>query len=142
MVVIVNILQKSLSTVVLSLLISQIYAANERGFAALAGCIPDEIQELVSYSKISTANNSQYMAKLPKGILLAGPTGSGKTSMAKALSEDLGCPFIYRSACNLDRNAILDLFNEARNKAKSSSCGKTIIFIDDFDIWGGHQINR
>ena len=112
------------------------YAADPiKGFAALAGSIPEEITELAAHFKINASPviPGNYISRLPKGILLAGQTGIGKTSIARALSEELQCPFVYKKAADLDAKAIGELFKDARMRARNNKHGKTIVFIDDFD---------
>lgn len=111
------------------------FAADQKGFAALAGNIPEEITELADHFKVNSnpAIPGKYINRLPKGILLVGQTGMGKTSIARALSEDLQCPFIYKKAADLSPKDIGDLFKDARMRAKNNKFGKTIVFIDDFD---------
>ncbi|MGL4345615.1 MAG: AAA family ATPase [Cellulosilyticaceae bacterium] len=79
-------------------------------------------------------------AKLPKGVLLVGPPGTGKTVMAEALAGEIGVPFF--SAVGSDfvemfvgRGArrIRDLFETAREHAPC------IVFIDEIDAVGGQR---
>lgn len=108
-----------------------------KGFNALAGNIPEEIQELASYFKGESRTFNNYSIKLPKGIILVGQPGSGKTAIAKALSEEIDCPFIYKNSSDLtDGQTIQELFDEARTIAKKNRHQKAILFLDDFDVFG------
>jgi len=96
----------------------------------------EEIQEIVDYLK----NPQKYEkagAKIPKGILLQGEPGTGKTMLAKALANESNVNFIYKSAAEFEgkylgsgSNRIRKLFKEARKHAP------TIIFIDEIDAIG------
>lgn len=110
-----------------------------KGFNALAGAIPDEIIEFSGNFK-ETATSS--LIDIPRGILLVGQTGSGKTSIAKALSEELQCPFFYTNASQLDGDAIQESFQNARDSAKSSKFKRSVIFIDDFDIFATNKLSQ
>ncbi len=80
-------------------------------------------------------------ASMPKGILLEGPPGTGKTLIAKALANESGFNFFYKSASSfvelyvgMGAKNVRDLFNEARKNKPA------IIFIDEIDAIAG--INR
>jgi len=104
------------------------------GFTALAGNIPADIKELADYFKSEYRNFNNYSIKLPKGILLVGQPGTGKTTLAKALSEEVDCPFIYKKSTDLnDHDSVQQVFEEARKEAKQNRHKKAIVFIDDFD---------
>ena len=77
-------------------------------------------------------------AKLPKGILLVGAPGTGKTLLARALAGEANCSFFYKSGAEFDEmfvgvgaSRVRDLFRKAREKAPS------IIFLDEIDSIGG-----
>ena len=76
-------------------------------------------------------------AKIPSGILLEGPPGTGKTMIAKAISEHYKCPFYNISGSDfiqvfvgLGSQKVKDLFKNARNNVPC------IIFIDEIDAIG------
>lgn len=93
----------------------------------------EELQDIVQYLK----NPSKYHAigaKVPKGILLTGEPGTGKTLLAKALAGEANCAFISCSGSDfhakyysVGKDRIKQLFKEAR---KYTAC---IIFIDEID---------
>lgn len=79
----------------------------------------------------------RYGAKAPKGTLLTGPPGNGKTLMAKALAGEAGVPFISVSGSDfvqmyvgVGAGRIRDLFRKAKSMAPC------IIFIDEIDALG------
>ena len=81
-------------------------------------------------------------AKVPKGILLSGDPGCGKTLIAKAIAGEAGVPFLYQNAsCFVDRfvgmgaKHVRDLFKLAKQNAPC------IIFIDEIDAIGGDRNN-
>jgi ATP-dependent metalloprotease len=79
-------------------------------------------------------------ATLPKGILLAGPPGTGKTMLAKALANEAGCTFMSVSASTFEEVFVgvgSERIKKLFQKAKESS--PTIIFIDEFDSIGGKR---
>jgi len=88
-------------------------------------------------------NREKYIqigAKLPKGVLLSGKPGVGKTMLARALAFESGCNFIAESASSFDEvfvgvgsDRIKKLFEKARENQP------TIIFIDEFDSIGGKR---
>lgn len=79
-------------------------------------------------------------ARIPKGILLVGNPGSGKTLMAKALAGESNCAFFYKSGAEFEEiyvgvgaRRIRDLFKAAKKHAPS------IIFIDEIDSIAGRR---
>uniref|UniRef100_A0A0K0DTJ8 AAA domain-containing protein n=1 Tax=Strongyloides stercoralis TaxID=6248 RepID=A0A0K0DTJ8_STRER len=95
-----------------------------------------EIMEFVDYLK----NSSKYTklgAKLPKGAILTGPPGCGKTLLAKALATECNVPFININGSEfiemiggLGASRVRDLFKEAKKRAPC------IIYIDEIDAIG------
>ena len=96
----------------------------------------EELQEIVEFLK----NPKKFLdigAKIPKGVLLMGPPGSGKTLLAKAVSGEAGVPFFHMSASEfiemfvgVGASRVRDLFKQAKKVAPA------IIFVDELDAIG------
>lgn len=96
----------------------------------------EELEEVVDFLK----NPKKYYAlgaRIPKGILLVGPPGTGKTYISKAAAGEAGVPFFSISGSDfvemfvgVGASRVRDLFEQAK---KSSPC---IIFIDEIDAVG------
>ncbi|EXJ54262.1 hypothetical protein A1O7_09599 [Cladophialophora yegresii CBS 114405] len=113
-------------------------------FGDVHGCdeAKEELQELVEFLKNPDKFN-QLGGKLPKGVLLVGPPGTGKTMLARAVAGEAGVPVFYMSGSEFDElyvgvgaKRVRDLFTQARNKAPA------IIFIDELDAVGGKRNAR
>ena len=98
-----------------------------------------ELEEVVDFLKNPQKYN-EMGAKIPRGILLSGSPGTGKTLLAKALAGEAGVAFFpYSGAEFVERyvgvgaSRVRDLFEEAR---KEAPC---IIFIDEIDAIGGER---
>ncbi len=95
-----------------------------------------ELEEIVDFLK----NGEKYMklgAKIPKGVLLVGAPGTGKTLMAKAVAGEAGVPFFSISGSDfvemfvgVGASRVRDLFDQAK---KHQPC---IVFIDEIDAVG------
>ena len=79
-------------------------------------------------------------ARVPKGVLMTGEPGTGKTLLARAVAGEAGVPFFYVAGSSfvelfvgLAAKRVRDLFAQARSQAPS------IIFIDEIDAIGGHR---
>lgn len=98
-----------------------------------------ELQEIVDYLNNPKAF-SQFGAKLPRGVLLVGPSGTGKTLMARAVAGEAKCAFIAVAASEFVETyvgrgsaRIRSLFNQAR---AMSPC---VLYIDELDALGRRQ---
>jgi cell division protease FtsH len=107
-------------------------------FADVAG-LDEAIEELREVKEfLSAPDRFEAMgAKPPRGILLAGPPGCGKTLLAKAVAGEAGVPFFSISASEFTEmlvgvgpSRVRDLFHQARAAAPS------IIFVDELDAIG------
>ncbi len=95
-----------------------------------------ELQEIVDFLK----NRSKYTrlgAKIPKGVLLVGSPGTGKTMLAKAIAGEAGVPFFSISGSEfielfvgIGASRVRDLFEQAKQQAPC------LVFIDELDALG------
>ncbi len=95
-----------------------------------------EVEEIVDFLK-NPETYTKLGAKIPKGVMLVGPTGTGKTLMAKAVAGEAKVPFFSLSGSEfvemfvgVGASRVRDLFKQAKEKAPS------IIFIDEIDAVG------
>ena len=95
-----------------------------------------EVEEIVSFLK-SPDKYTKLGGKIPKGALLVGPRGTGKTLMAKAMAGEANVPFFSMSGSDfvemfvgVGASRVRDLFKQAKEKAPC------IIFIDEIDAIG------
>ena len=107
-------------------------------FSDVAGCDEEkaEMEELVQYLK-EPQKFSKFGAKLPKGILLVGSPGTGKTLLAKAVAGEAGVPFFSISGSDfvemfvgVGAGRVRDMFKKAK---QSAPC---LVFIDEIDAVG------
>lgn len=107
-------------------------------FADVAGVdeAKEELQEVVEFLK-EPQKFIALGARIPKGVLLVGSPGTGKTLMAKAVSGEAGVPFFSISGSEfvemfvgVGASRVRDLFDEAK---KHSPC---IVFVDEIDAVG------
>ncbi len=99
----------------------------------------EELKEIVDFLK-NPKKYSEIGAKIPRGILLVGSPGTGKTLLAKAVAGEAGVPFFSISGSDfvemfvgVGASRVRDLFDTAK---KNSPC---IIFIDEIDAVGRHR---
>ena len=95
-----------------------------------------EVEEIIDFLK-NPEKYTRLGAKIPKGVMLVGPTGTGKTLMAKAVAGEAQVPFFSLSGSEfvemfvgVGASRVRDLFKQAKAKAPS------IIFIDEIDAVG------
>jgi len=110
-------------------------------FADVAGVdeAKEELREIVEFLK--TPEKFQALgAKIPKGLLLMGAPGTGKTLLARAIAGEAGVPFFSLSGSDfvemfvgVGASRVRDLFSQAK---KQTPC---IIFMDEIDAVGRHR---
>ncbi len=110
-------------------------------FADVAGAdeAKEELQEIVEFLK-EPQKFAALGARIPKGVLMVGAPGTGKTLMAKAVAGEAGVPFFSISGSEfvemfvgVGASRVRDLFEQAK---RNSPC---IIFIDEIDAVGRHR---
>ena len=99
----------------------------------------DELEEIVSFLK-EPKKFSRLGGRIPKGVLLAGSPGTGKTLLARAIAGEAGVPFFSISGSDfvemfvgVGASRVRDLFVQGK---KNAPC---IIFIDEIDAVGRHR---
>ncbi|PRT54160.1 Protein MSP1 [Wickerhamiella sorbophila] len=123
-----------------SILLANVVSPDEiaTGFSAVGGLddIIEELREAVLYPLMEPEVFSAYSSLLsaPKGVLLYGPPGCGKTMLAKALAKESGANFL-----NIKMSAILDKWLGESNKlvaaifSLAQKLEPCIVFIDEID---------
>ena len=96
----------------------------------------ESVNDIVDFLK-NPEKYAQYGARLPRGIILYGEPGTGKTLLAKAVAGEAGVPFYAMSGSDfiqvyvgVGASRIRQLFKKAKSK------GKAVIFIDEIDAIG------
>ncbi|OGF86415.1 cell division protein FtsH [Candidatus Giovannonibacteria bacterium RIFCSPLOWO2_02_44_8] len=99
----------------------------------------DELQEIVEFLR-SPRKFLDIGARIPKGVLLMGAPGTGKTLLARAVAGEAGVPFFHMSGSEfvemfvgVGASRVRDLFKMAKRSAPA------IIFIDEIDAVGRHR---
>jgi len=107
-------------------------------FADVAGIkdVKEELEEIIDFLK-EPQKYRNLDIRLPKGVLLVGPPGVGKTLISKAVAGEAGVPFFYQSGASfvhiyvgMGAKRVNELFKKAKQMAPS------IIFIDEIDAVG------
>ena len=98
--------------------------------------VKEELSEIVDFLK-NPKKYKEYGIRLPKGVLLIGPPGVGKTMIAKAVAGEANVPFFYQSGASfvqiyvgMGAKRVRELFSRAKSYSPS------IIFIDEIDAVG------
>lgn len=99
----------------------------------------EEVEEIVDFLK-DPSKFTNLGGKIPKGVLLSGSPGTGKTLLARAIAGEAGVPFFTISGSDfvemfvgVGASRVRDMFEQAR---KNSPC---IVFIDEIDAVGRHR---
>ena len=113
----------------------------KKTFADVAGCdeAKEDLQEVIAFL-LEPKKFQRLGGRIPKGVLLMGPPGTGKTSLARAVAGEAGRPFFSISGSEfvemfvgVGASRVRDLFETGR---KNAPC---IIFIDELDAVGRHR---
>lgn len=95
-----------------------------------------ELEEILDFMR-NPKRYKSFGARMPRGVLLVGPPGVGKTMIAKAVANEAGVPFYYQSGASfvqiyvgMGAKRVHELFQAAKNNSPS------IIFIDEIDAVG------
>jgi len=99
----------------------------------------EEVEEIIEFLK-NPAKFKKLGAKIPRGVLLYGPPGAGKTLLARAIAGEAGVPFFSISGSDfvemfvgVGASRVRDLFKQAKANAPC------IIFMDEIDAVGRHR---
>ncbi len=112
--------------------------SSDVSFKDIAGIseVKEELEEIVDFLN-EPKKYLKYDIKLPKGVLLVGPPGVGKTLIARAVAGEADVPFFYQSGSSfvqiyvgMGAKKVRELFTKAKQNAPA------IIFIDEIDAVG------
>ncbi len=118
--------------------LSNAEAVNKTTFKDVAGIdeVKEELQEIIEFLK-KPERFTKFGAKIPRGVLLSGSPGTGKTLVARAVAGEANVPFYSISGSEfvelyvgVGASRVRDLFDRAK---KTSPC---IVFIDEIDAVG------
>ena len=119
----------------------QVAKKQKTTFADVAGCdeAKEELQEIVEFLK-DPQKFQRLGGKIPKGVLLYGLPGTGKTLLARAVAGEAGVPFFTSSGSEfvemfvgVGASRVRDLFEQAKKSAPS------VVFVDELDAVGRHR---
>ncbi len=114
---------------------------NKITFADVAGAVEEkeELREIVDFLR-DPKKFTEVGARIPKGVLLVGPPGTGKTYLARAVAGEAGVQFLSISGSDfvelyvgVGASRVRDLFEQAKKASPS------IVFIDEIDAVGRHR---
>ncbi|MEK7120187.1 MAG: ATP-dependent metallopeptidase FtsH/Yme1/Tma family protein, partial [Patescibacteria group bacterium] len=120
---------------------SQLSVSEKTTFKDVAGIdeAKAELVEMVEFLK-NPEKFTKLGARIPRGVLLAGPPGCGKTLLAKAFAGESGANFFFMSGSEfvevfvgVGASRVRDTFNQAKSKSPA------VIFIDELDAIGGQR---